>query len=275
MTEIALILRRLVELKKWVLLVALVALFAGMATVVKLDKLPHLERRSNTIGVASAEMLVDARRSVLGDLNSSVEPLATRTSILASISQSSPVVNLIAKKAGLPPGGLAVQAMATTTQTGAERSQGIVNELFTTRVVVRAQPSRPILSISAQAATPEQARVLATATTDALREYFRQFQDTTGATQQSYASLAQLKTLNISGGGAVSSGTSLSKGVMVAFVIFGLGCLAVIFLSGLVTELRTQRADTFRDEERRLDEPINLDNHDELGALDPVGSARR
>ena len=93
MTEIALILRRLLELKIWVLAAAVVAVLAGTVT---LFKIPSLERRSTTIGVASAEMLVDARRSVLGDLNSSVEPLATRTSILASISQSAPVVTMIA-----------------------------------------------------------------------------------------------------------------------------------------------------------------------------------
>ena len=124
------------------------------------------------------------------------------------------------------------------TQTGPERADAIISELVANRVVVRAQAGLPILSISTQASTPEQAQVLARATTEALREYFRQFQNSS----QGYAALAQLKTLNVSRGGAISSGTSLSKGLMVAAFVFGLGCLIVVFFSGLLGELRTQRS---------------------------------
>src|SRR5687767_13150294 len=105
MFEIASILSRLWRLRRAMALVCAVALLGAIWTVFRFETHPpFLEKRSLNLGVATTEILVDARDAGLTDLSVDAGSLAARASIFARLADSPPVRASIERKASLEPG---------------------------------------------------------------------------------------------------------------------------------------------------------------------------
>jgi hypothetical protein len=160
---------------RWILLaiVTAVAVLAAAAVVVRGE--------TDRGGAASAEVLVDARESTLGDLRHETLPLVARSSILARFLAAGAATETIASEAGLPANDLTVVGPPLTINAvpdaeGAERATERA-EAAEYLVQVQQGDDLPLLTIVTEAPDEAQARALADGTVAALTDFVTDFQD--------------------------------------------------------------------------------------------------
>lgn len=241
--EIAHILRTLWRRKLWVLLGVPLAAVAAYAATFGLTFPPNLEGRSVEYGAASTQVLLDAGRSSLLDVEADIEGLSKRAELYSRLVESAPVQETIARHAG--PNGDDVEVASRTAATGVmraarepaaeERANQIEGEAYRRRVLFASEPGLPVISIASQAPTAEEAIRIADAGARGLIEYVRTLET---KNRVPIATRVELVQLGPARGGMVNQGASNVLAFMVFFGTFGVWCLLVLFGSSLVAALR-------------------------------------
>jgi hypothetical protein len=242
--EIAQILKTLWRRKLWVALGFCLAAVAAWATSYKVTFPPSFESRSIEFGSASTQILLDTGQySPLYDLEAPLEPLAERAHVYARLVESEPVQEVIAQEAGYRPfeilisGRTASQDFTRSSKEASaeQRSKELAGEAELKRLLFAAEEGLPVLSIYAQAPTPEEAMRIADAGARGLTNYVNTLES---RKETSAANRVELRQLGAARGGWVNQGASRPLALM-AFLGVSLGwCVVVLLGSNLVAALR-------------------------------------
>ena len=156
--ELAQILVQLWRRRIAVLAVAVVATVAALALAYKISVFPPgLTHRTISNGTAEAHVLVDYPRSSVGDLNRSFDPLVARAQVLSELMTTAPVVDRIAKIAGVPASAITASTDTSTLNVPTSevepsanvRSNAIARERLQYRITFRAEPEQPTVERAA------------------------------------------------------------------------------------------------------------------------------
>jgi hypothetical protein len=218
------------------LLVALgvgVALLAMLVSVFHVSSFPpSLTPRASNIASASTEVLIDSRRTFLGDLRREVAPLTERAGTYAHFVASDAVVAALADATGIPAeridiSGPQVNASEAAAPTAEQRANEIRQGDRPYRVQVDFGGELPILSIYAQAPTTEAAVLLANGMSTALRSVIDDFQ--VGSDKGvSGTNRVQIRQLGPAQGGVVGERASYVLGGLVFIGVLGAWCIFIL-----------------------------------------------
>lgn len=210
---------------------------AGLATG-KLGVLPpELKTTSLKVAAARTHVLVDTpapsivqRRALDEDLDS----LTQRAELFGQVMISRPVLERIAKRAGLPRGSVggsgritAEVPLAFTEPASEQRAADIRVSQLPYRIEVQARPTGPIIDVYTEAPTIAEAERLGDVATPALRDYLRTLAAKQGFPQERLPSLHQL---GVTRGGAVNAGAWLATGALAFLVGFLLSCGVLLLI---------------------------------------------
>lgn len=244
------ILRDLWRLRSAVVMVALLALTAGTAVIYRISVPPDLESRRYEVGVATARILVDTPSSQVVEVApKGSDSLGVRANLLASLMVDGVVKAAIARRAGLPPRKLIGITEAATEPSPVSKPPTRRDFVLTTRVVTNAGGDQlPIIEVYAQAPDGAGAAALSAAAVAGLRDYL----DSQAARQR----IADADRLRVTGLGAPRAttevrGPSAALAIVLAIVIFGLGCAMILAILALV---RSWRAATAREQDEEVDQ---------------------
>jgi hypothetical protein len=231
-------LRSLWEVRRWVVACALLALLAAVWSVAKISLLPPgLESRSLEMATASTQVLVDTPRSTMLDIRQDtygLDALTNRAVLLGNVTASPPVREGIARRAGVPVEAIEIVPPLTPRQprplaeTGSERHTSDLLKLNDEhRLIIRANPTVPVLQVYAQTATAESAAALANAAVDALRAHLTELAATARTPQAEQIRLVQLGRAK---GTVINEGVEWQVAVLAFAVTFALACGTLIFV---------------------------------------------
>jgi hypothetical protein len=241
--ELVQVLRQLWGRRMLVLVVALVAAMAAAATAYRPEGMPpKLQKRSLGIGAASTQVLVDTPRSSQTNIDKDPTPLSTRALVFAQAMSSLQGRAAIAKETGIPAIKIAAKGPFSSesnrstfqAQPSEPRANEILGEGEGYRLLFDAQQELPIVSIYAQAPTALAAEKLANGASRAMRKYVT----TLGVKDSKSDSQVVLRDLGPAEGGTVNQGVSTAVMALVFIGILTLGCLLIVFGSGLAREWR-------------------------------------
>lgn len=206
---------------------------------------------NSKVGAASASALVDSSKSQVADLGdfsgASAGALAYRASLLASLMTNPPILNQIAKAAGLttaeltatgpsPVGGPSAALPATA---GPAAGSGPNASTLTASVPTLAAGQLPVIQVNTQAPTPALAAKLANAGFTALQG---QIDSVAGTNDISVPQRVVIREL----GPASASWSSQGPGTLLAGVgaifAFVLACSAILAVASLRAALREEAA---------------------------------
>jgi uncharacterized lipoprotein YbaY len=171
--ETVTILRELWRRRFLVAIVALVAIFVGLALTYRFSLPP--ESRKYEVGLANSRVLVDTPASQVVQVDPrGSETLGTRASLIAALMVEGEVKAAIAERAGLPPKRLVAVSQADI-DSGSVPSSTLNDpdvNLLTTQVFASPEGDQlPIVEIEAQTPTVAGAANLAGAAASGLRDY--------------------------------------------------------------------------------------------------------
>ena len=240
------------------LFVAIVAVFALLATLAVAFKLPSLESRRYEVGVATARVLVDTPKSqVLEVAPTGSDLLGARANLIANLMVEGDVKAAVAEKAGLKPGeltGVAEAAVDPTEDPAPPKGRGNV---LSTRVIASTEGDLPLIEIEAQGADAASAIKLADSAVDGLREYL----DSKAASEK-VSEAKRLQVTGLGGAQAVGSvrGPSLLAALLAGVFVFVAGCGAILLGGALMRGWRASAVDDY----------LPLDSGSELAAIDEL-----
>lgn len=206
---------------------AVVALLLALTVLYK-PTLPP-ESRTTTIGAGSTEILIDAPKSTLGDIQRDITSLVSRGGILSRFLVTDEAAQGIGRESGLPARDITVAGAKLSIdgvpdQSAANRAIRLGSS---GRYLVQVQQGDdlPLLSIFTEAPTAAEARKLANGTAAALAKSVTDIQAETGVPEKRRLTIRQL--------GSARSGELTEKpSVVLAFVVFclafGAFCLALL-----------------------------------------------
>jgi hypothetical protein len=215
--------------------------FASLCTLASLYHIsvapPGLQSRHLQIGAASTQVLVDAPRSKIVDLNAQTADftaLTTRADLLSNVMASAQVRALIAQRVGIPFSSLVATASLGTNlartafEPGSERrSTDLIKETDRWRIAVSVNATLPMMYIDAQAPTSGGAARLANAAVDALAEYLTTMSNRAGLTPDHRTRLVQFGRAQ---GGVVNPSAGIEIGLLTFLVTFGVACAVLRLL---------------------------------------------
>jgi hypothetical protein len=256
------ILRDLWRLRLAVVVIAVLAVLAGMALVFKL---PSLESRKYEVGVATARILVDTPSSQVVEVApKGSDSLGVRANLLASLMVDGVVKSAIAERAGLAPEKLVGITEAATEPGPVAKPAGPRDFVLMTRVLTNTGGDQlPIIEIDAQAPDRAAAAKLGGAAIEGLSDYL----DSTAALQQ----IKDADRLKVTGLGAPQAvtdvrGRSSMMAIVAVILIFALGCAALLGVRTLVAALRAASArEQLRGSSLVFAEDLVLDSDEEPG----------
>jgi hypothetical protein len=228
-------LRELSRLPIGVIVSALLAAFAAVWSVADVSLAPPgLKPRAVDIATAQAQVVVDTPYSAVIDLRQSpdLDPMKNRAVLIGTLMASAAVRADIAHRAGVPPERLQIVAPRTpdqprpTEQSGEKKGPA---DLFKStdqyRLDVQANPTIPLLTIDAQAPTPEAAQKLANASVTGVGDYLGTLAASELAPDGTRVKLRQLGTAK---GSVINHGIRLQVIVVVFSLVFALSCAATM-----------------------------------------------
>jgi hypothetical protein len=234
--------RHLRELWKLRLGVGLSFLLASLIAISSIDHVglfpPKITSRQLEIAAASTRVLIDSPRSEIIDLRTDTyafTSLTTRAALLGNVMASAPVREYIARRAKIDP--QRIQAVAPITanvprnliEPGSEkRSSDILRSTDQYRLDIQANPTVPILNVSAQAPNKDAAERLANGAVDGLRDYLAALAVRQGTDPKKQVRLEQLGRAR---GGVINKGIGLQIALLSFIFVFTLSCCAVLFLA--------------------------------------------
>ena len=234
--------RHLRELWRMRLGVGLSFLLASLIAISSIDHVglfpPKITSRQLEIAAASTRVLIDSPRSEIIDLRTDTyafTSLTTRAALLGNVMASAPVREYIARRAKIDP--QRIQAVAPITanvprnliEPGSEkRSSDILRSTDQYRLDIQANPTVPILNVSAQAPNKDAAERLANGAVDGLRDYLAALAVRQGTDPKKQVRLEQLGRAR---GGVINKGIGLQIALLSFVFVFVLSCCAVLFLA--------------------------------------------
>jgi hypothetical protein len=244
------ILRQLWRQRLVVAVGLVLALVCGvvMAYRVTVGLPPKFETRRYTVGIASAEVLVDSPNSQVIDLGggrvrTDVGALTTRARLLANLMATSPLKDHIARAAGIDPSTF----VADTPSLGPSQKPAAVDVVAagpsTNRMTVYYNETLPIITANAQASTEDVAARISSAAVKELDRYLGSV-----AAQDSVPDARRLvvEPLGPARHGIVQRGSGGILAAIAVLVVFALWCCAMIVMTNLARRWRQVAA-----EERR------------------------
>jgi hypothetical protein len=231
--------RKLWELKLGVAVCAALALVAALWSLYRISLFPpELTPRSLEMATASTQVVVDTPRSAILDLRRdtySLDGLTNRAVLLGNVMASPSVRESIAVRAGVPVDALRIAPPLTPDQPRAsvqEDSQRRTTDILKTsdeyRLLVRANPSAPVLYIVAQTPTAKSAGDLANAAVDALRGYVTDLAKVERTPLNEQVRLVQLGQAK---GTVINEGVAWEISILAFLLTFAASCATLIFLS--------------------------------------------
>jgi hypothetical protein len=245
----------LVQLWRRRLAVVAVTAFAAIVALALAYKIsvfpPSLSHRSVSNGTAETHILVDWPRSSVGDLNRQFDPLVARAQVLSQLMTTGPVIDRIAKIAGVPPSAITATSDNSTLNvptseiepTADIRSNDITKEGLHYRITFRAEPEQPTVTVFGQAPTAAGAIKIANAAAKGAADWVRTTQDQQAVPDSRRTQLTQLGTAT---GGTVNTGASRILSVLAFVAILGVGCLLILLVGNTLPAVRRANAQRSR-----------------------------
>ena len=232
-------LRELWRLRLGVGISFVLAMFIAISSIDHVSLLPpKVTSRQLEIAAASTRVLVDSPRSEIIDLRTDTyafTSLTTRAALLGNVMASAPVREYIARRAKIDPERIQASAPITAdvprnlSEPGSEkRASDILRSTDQYRIDIQANPTVPILNISAQAPNKDAAERLADGAVDGLRDYLAALAVRQGTDPKKQVRLEQLGRAR---GGVINHGIGLQIALLSFTFVFVLACCAVLFLS--------------------------------------------
>lgn len=164
---------------------AAVGVLCAISTVYSIGLLPpKLEHRHVTVAAATAHALVDGRQSLIGAPTASrfdYDGFTRMAALYGNLVASPPVSDRIARRMGIEPGRLGTRSRLTLPVQWAMRDPDLeqrANQLVSAdrpyKLELQADPSRPVLTVIAQAPSLPEATKLADTSLAELRAYLRE-----------------------------------------------------------------------------------------------------
>jgi hypothetical protein len=154
---------------------------------------PNLKSRRHRVWVSTAQVLTDAERSAIGNLNQGFDPLVPRATVYANIMTSPALVQLIGQAARIPADEISVAGPIGTNgqrpQHGAtaEAPGGVKYSLQ-----LDTDETQPIIRITAKAPTSRSALALANAAAAGLTSYVTQYEVAQAVPQRNRIDIREL-----------------------------------------------------------------------------------
>ncbi len=232
--EIAYVLRELWRHKLWVAVAFVWACVAALAVSYRVEFAPPaVHDKGFSFGTAQTQVFVDAPNSPVASLAAEFEPLTQRAAVYAQLLQSSPVLDLVAEKVGVPSGAIGVAGPSDIrpVQSGRnvgseERATEIAAEGAQYRIFAVTLGEVPVVTISTQASTEREAIRLADAAATTLVDYVRGYDTRVRAEPEQRVGIRQLGPAT---GATIASGTNRKVGAL-AFVAFFIAACGLILL---------------------------------------------
>jgi len=239
---------------------------AGLSTGALSLLPPKLKSSDLRVAAARTQILVDTpgpsivqRRAEDEDL----QALIKRAEVFGRTMVSRPVLERIAKRAGVSPdsvggsGRITASVPLAFSEPGSEqRAADIRLSQLPYRIEVQAREAAPIIDVYTEAPGLDEAKRLGNAAAPGLRDYLRSAAADRGLPQESVATLRQL---GVPRGGMINPGASLATGVLAFLVGFFLTCgvllLVVLWLRPDYLRSLTSRLAGPRDEPEGDDWP--------------------
>jgi capsular polysaccharide biosynthesis protein len=252
------ILRVLWRRRILVVLVAIVALAIGMFTAYRPG--PPPERRSYTVGVATASVLLDTPRSQVVEVApEGSDALASRANVLANLMTDGEIKDTIVRRAGLTP----AKVVASSESPDIAAAPPVLTArsiAYSTGVALTSDMAElPIIRVRTQAPDVAQAIKLANAAVQGLTEYLDGKAADEGVSSQRRL---RVRALGTAQGHTSTRGPGRMMGVAVSIVVFAMGCGLILALTALIGGWRAAVA-----LERRM-EAANEDRTHASGALE-------
>jgi len=227
-----------------VVAVVAIAFIVSLALAYKVSVFPPgLSHRSISNGSAETHILVDSPRSSVADLNRSFDPLVARAQVFSQLMTTAPVVDRIAKIAGVPASAITASddnstlnvPTSETEPTASVRANQITGEGLHYRLTFRAEPEQPTVTVFGQAPTAEQAIKITNAAAKGAAEWVRDTQDRQLVPDSRRTQLTQLGAAT---GGTVNSGASRIVSALAFVAIIGVGCLLILLIGNTIPAVR-------------------------------------
>lgn len=169
--DAAQVLRELWRRRAWMALGVLVAVVAALAAGFRLSVIPpRLESKSLAVHTANASVLVDTRSSAVGNVLVDLRPLIARASVYTRYATTLVVRRAIARAAGLSVDQFVVDAPFGTNlpreasqPVAAQRAEGLLRESRVYYLRFSSDSGLPVVFITANAPSVDEARRLADA----------------------------------------------------------------------------------------------------------------
>jgi hypothetical protein len=241
------LLRELLRYKLLVGIVAVLAILAGMALSYRIGFPPRIESRQHQVGLATTSALVDTPSSQVVDLGGKASPdgaaLPGRAALLANLLTSSPLKEEIARRAAIDPRTL----IASASVGGDVAASPSAKPSVATGTTVRAGDPRastltlvtdttlPIINVTAESRDVATATRLANGTVAVLQAHLSSLAGLDGVPS---ARRLVVKQLGEARSGVETRGPSRLLAIVLALVLFVLGCAAILTGSHVVAEWR-------------------------------------
>lgn len=232
-------LRELVRLRLAVVVCLLLASFAALTISYEISLLPpSLEPRALQMASAKTEVLVDTPRSAVLDLGQGASEFAGMTNravLIGNVMVSTPVLQYIGRRAGIPANVIEAQAPLTIefprpiASSGEEkRTSDLLRSTDQYRLNIQTNPTVPILDIFAQAPTAEAAATLANAAVDGLRDYLAATARSQGTAERDSVHLTQLGRAT---GIVINDGVRPQLMALTFLIVFALSAATAMFVA--------------------------------------------
>jgi hypothetical protein len=246
--ELAQILAQLWRRRLAVVAVVALAALVSLAMAYRISVLPPgLTHRSVQSGTAKTQILVDWPRSSVADLNRSFDPLTARAQVLSQLMTTGPVIDRIAKIAGVPTSAITATndnstlnvPTSETEPTANVRSNDITREGLHYRITFRAEPEQPSVTIFGQAPTAAGAIKITNAAAKGAADWVKETQDRQAVPDRRRTQLTQLGAAT---GGIVNSSASRIVAALAFVAIIGVGCLLILLVGNTLPAVRRANA---------------------------------
>ena len=210
---------------------------------------PKLTHRSVSNGTAEAHILVDSPRSSVADLNKSFDPLTARAQVLSELMTTAPVIDRIAKIAGVPASAITATSdtsslnvpTSQTEPTASVRSNAIAGESLHYRITFRAEPQQPTVTVFGQAPTAAEAIRITNAAAQGAAAWVKDTQDRQLVPNSRRTQLTQLGAAT---GGTVNTGASRIVAALAFVAIIAIGSLLILLVGNTLPAIRRASAET-------------------------------
>jgi hypothetical protein len=269
--KLAIALKTLSRHKITLVLGAVVSILVGLTLAYKL---PSMQPRTFTVGVATNEVLIDAPTSQIAAINpAGALNLGSTATILGTLITEGDVKQRIAERSGITPSklvGVAQQPPGSTGPTqipSASYARSFKAGILETSIPQDVNGNAlPIINVQATAHDVATATKIVDATVPALLDYLS---STASADKVPLRNRLKISSLGVTQAQPQSAGTGPAMAVVVAVALFGGVCFAILLASGIARGWK-QAAELESEEGLEDDAETVSDDQDDYAAVLPL-----